>query len=321
LLFSIPDKVKDMNSHPHKPHFPHTPHHHHSHSHDYKSLDRKKLLWSMGITVCVMFLEIGGGIISNSIALLSDAGYMFSHFFALLISYIAIRLAAMEPCHHRTYGLFRAEVLASLLNGVFLLGVTAIIVYESIQRLLEPEEIASRQMFIIAFIGLTVNLITILILRDSKKDDRNIKAAFMHMIADAISSIGVVGGAIIIHYTDLVFIDPLLGIAISILILIWAWGLIKDAVRVLLEYAPRGMETDKIKKLLQENDERIIDITDMHVIEITNGMYDLSATIVVSTESLKESGEIIQRANELLLREFNINHSTIQPVCSKSNRL
>jgi cobalt-zinc-cadmium efflux system protein len=283
-------------------------------------MDRKKLLWSMLITLLVMILEIAGGVYSNSIALLSDAGHMFTHFFALLISYIAIRLAALEPCHHRTFGLYRAEVLASLLNGVFLLGVTALIVYESVLRLITPEKVASREMFIIAVTGLAVNIITILILRGSEKSDRNIKAAFMHMLADAFSSIGVVAGAVIIYYTGLVYIDPILGIVISLLILIWAWGLIKDAVRVLLEIAPRGMETDTIKKRLQENDDSILEIADMHVIEITSGMYNLSASLLLATDSLSAAEDIIHRANGLLEKEFNIRHTTFQPVSAPGKK-
>jgi cobalt-zinc-cadmium efflux system protein len=277
-------------------------------------MDRKKLLWSMFITLIVMLLEIAGGILSNSIALLSDAGHMFTHFFALLISYIAIRLASLEPCHHRTFGLFRAEVLASLLNGVFLLGVTGLIIYESVLRLIEPEDVASREMFIIALIGLTVNIITILILKGSEKGDRNIRAAFMHMLADAFSSVGVVSGAVIIHFTGFVHIDPLLGILISLLILFWAWDLIKDSVRVLLEIAPRGMESDRIRKALQDNDEGILEVTDMHVVEITSGMYYLSASLLLPTDSLSRAEEIISRANILLEERFNIRHTTFQPV-------
>ncbi|MFC1585562.1 cation diffusion facilitator family transporter [Fibrobacterota bacterium] len=314
-----------MLNNSHRPHLAHDGNGHDhdhdhgdGHSHDYKSLDRKKLIWSMAITASVMVLEIAGGIISNSIALLSDAGHMFTHFFALLISYIAIRLAAQEPCHHRTFGLFRAEVLASLLNGIFLLGVTGLIVYESMVRLLNPEPVASREMFVVAFIGLVVNIITILILQGSKRSDRNIKAAFMHMAADAFSSIGVVAGAVIIHLTGFVQVDALLGLFISLLILFWAWGLIKDSVRVLLEIAPKGMETDKIKKVLMNNDKRILEITDMHVVEITSGMYNLSASLTVSTDSLEVTREIIKSANHTLAEVFNIRHSTFEPVAGTS---
>lgn len=300
----------DNHDHSHADHHDHD----HSHTHDYKSLGRKKLLWSMGITFVVMIVEIVGGILSNSIALLSDAGHMFTHFFALLISYIAIRLASLDLCHHRTYGLYRAEVLASLFNGLFMLVVTGVIVYESIMRFITPEEIASREMFIVSVIGLVVNVITIVILEGSQRGDRNIRSAFMHMVADAVSSVGVVTGAIIIHFTGFLYVDPALGIMISVLICVWAWGLIKDSVRVLLEIVPKGMDTDIIKATLQKHDKRIVAIDDMHLFEITDGLYDLSATLTVASDSIEAAMDITGEAREILEKEFKIGHATIEVV-------
>jgi cobalt-zinc-cadmium efflux system protein len=177
-------------------------HHHHDHHHkitnrpcggresadysnhkEYKISERKKLLISMAITFVVMIVEIVGGFLSNSIALLSDAGHMFTHFFALGISYIAIFLASMKPSYYRTFGLYRAEVIASLVNSIFLFIVTIVIIYESIIRLINPEPVQSMEMFVIASIGLGVNLLTIWILEGSNKEDRNIRSAVMHMVA------------------------------------------------------------------------------------------------------------------------------------------
>lgn len=284
----------------------------HFHSHNYKVIEKNKLLWSIYITGIVMFIEIIGGILSNSIALLSDAGHMFTHIFALLISYIAIILASCNPCHHRTFGLFRAEVLASLFNSIFLFIVTGFIIYESIKRLIFPENIVSITMFWVSCIGLFVNIITIGILHKVQKDDRNIKSAFLHMVSDLISSVVVVIGAVIINFTGLTFIDPIIGGIISVFILFWAWGLLKDSIRVLLEIAPVGMETDKIKDIIIKNDHNIVDVLDIHIVEITNGMYNFSAHIEIKNDSINEANNIICRINDLLREKFNINHTTIQ---------
>jgi cobalt-zinc-cadmium efflux system protein len=259
-----------------------------------------------------MIVEIVGGVLSNSIALLSDAGHMFTHFFALGVSYIAIFLASMKPSYYQTFGLYRAEVIASLINSIFLFIVTMVIIYESIIRLIKPEPVQSMEMFVIATIGLGVNLLTIWILEGSNKEDRNIRSAVMHMVADALSSVAVVAGAIIIYFTGRTFVDPLLGILISILIVMWAWRLFADSIRVLLEIAPRNMSSNEIRQLLKENDSRIKAITDMHVVEITSGMYNFSAHVEICGESLSEANEVIGEINCLLKSKYLIDHTTIQ---------
>jgi cobalt-zinc-cadmium efflux system protein len=237
---------------------------------------------------------------------------MFTHAFALGVSLVAIYLASSAPGHRRTFGLFRAEVLASLFNSLFLFVVTGLIVYESVMRFLDPTPVHSGEMFLIAVIGLVVNLVSMWILRAADKGDRNIRSAVVHMAADALSSVAVVAGAIVIRTTGFTYVDPALGIGISLLILVWGWNLLRDAVRVLLEIAPKGMSTDRITRLLRENDARIVDVPDMHVIEITSGMYDLSAHVEVEREALPESQDVIDRVNKLLGAKLNIYHTTIQ---------
>ena len=284
----------------------------HSWEKNYKLTERKKLLLSMVITAIVMVVEIVGGIVSNSIALLSDAGHMFTHVFALGISYIAILLASMKPSFYRTFGLYRAEVIASLVNSLILYAITAVIIYESILRLIRPEPVQTTEMFLIAVLGLVVNLITIWILEGSHVSDRNIRSALLHMIADALSSVAVVAGAIIIYFTGLTFFDPLIGILISVLILIWAWRLMTDSLRVLLEIAPKEMHPQEIRQLLRENDSRIKAITDMHIVEITSGLYNFSAHVEICGESLSEANEVVDEINSLLKCKYNITHTTVQ---------
>lgn len=284
---------------------------------DYKKNERRKLIISMVVTFLVLIIEVIGGIISNSIALLSDAGHMFTHLFALAISYLAIRLASMKHSYYRTFGLYRAEVIATLVNSFFLFGVTILIVYESVIRLIKPEPVSSVEMLAVAILGLIVNLITIWILEGSHHEDRNIRSAVVHMVADALSSVAVVVGAVVIYFTGLTFFDPLLGILISVLIVVWAWNLFIDALRVLLEIAPKNMPPNEIRQLLKDNDSRIKAITDMHIVEITSGLYNFSAHVEIVGESLSEANDVIDEINCLLKQKYAIDHTTIQIIRAK----
>jgi cobalt-zinc-cadmium efflux system protein len=289
-------------------------HHEHQHSHErsFENVKKQRLVWSIAITGVVMVVEIIGGLLSNSIALLSDGAHMFTHAFALAISLVAIILAAQKATYLRTFGLYRTEVIASLLNSLFLFLVTVGIIWESVIRIMKPESVRSVEMFVIALIGLLVNLATMGILSGSTKEDRNIRSAFLHMISDALSSVGVVIGAIVIYYTKVTWVDPIIGMLISVLILAWAWNLFKDSIRVLLEIAPKGMEIDTIREIIKRNDPRIVDVSDMHVVEITNGMYNFTAHVEVTDDSLTESSKVVDEINNLLCRRYNIHHTTIQ---------
>ena len=173
------------------------------HLFEYRHVEQKKLILSLSITVITMILELIGGYLTNSMALLSDAGHMFTHAFALVIGLAAIIIARKPPCHHQTFGLYRAEVLAAFINGLFLIVVVGLIVYEAILRLLHPIEILGLEMLFIAFIGLAVNVASIMILKGSHKENLNIRSVFYHMFADAISSVGIVIAALVIMYTRL----------------------------------------------------------------------------------------------------------------------
>ena len=283
------------------------------HLFEYRNVEKKKLSLSLSITAIVMIIEIIGSILTNSIALLSDAGHMFTHTFAISISLIAILIAKKPPCHHRTFGLYRAEVLDAFINGLFLLFVVVIIIYEAIQRLINPEEVLGYQMLFIAFIGLFVNMLSIAILHGSHKKNMNIRGVFYHMISDAVSSIGIILAAIIILLTGWNIIDPLVSLLISGLILYWAWGILKESSRVLLETAPKGLNVDIIGNDLKNNFSEIKNFNNMHLWTITPEMIVFSAHI-----SLKEKyhninkEKFVSKINSYLNSKYNIIESTIQ---------
>jgi len=283
------------------------------HLFEYRNVEKKKLSLSLLITTIVMFVEIIGFFTTNSIALLSDAGHMFTHSFAIAISLIAIIIAKKPPCHHRTFGLYRAEILAAFINGIFLLLVVILIIWEAIQRLIHPEEVLGFQMLFIALIGLFVNIISIGILHGSHKENMNIRGVFYHMIADAISSVGIIFAAIIILFTGWNLIDPLVSLLISGLILYWAWGILKESSRVLLETAPKGLDCDIVKNDLIKNFSEIKNLNNMHLWTIIPEMIVFSAHISLKEDQDNiDTEKLVTKINKYLASKYNIIESTIQ---------
>ncbi len=219
--------------------------------HEYRGVARSRLVLSMIVTSSVMVLEIVGSILSGSLSLGSDTGHMFTHFFALIISYVAMVISCKPPCHHRTYGFYRAEILAALFNSLFLFGVTAYILYESITRLLNPQPVLGFEMLLVALAGLAANGVSILLLRNSAKNNINVKGAFLHMFADTASSVAIIVGAIIVSFTNWYIIDPLMGMGISSVIFVWAYGLFKESINILLETAPKGLNINLITQIFR----------------------------------------------------------------------
>lgn len=280
---------------------------------EYRAVEKRKLLFVIAITAIVMIIEIVGGLLTHSLALISDAGHMFTDFFALAISFAAILCAGRSTCHHRTFGFYRMEILAALLNSLFLFGVSIFILIEGIKRIFNPEPILGLQMFIIALIGLFVNLISAVILYGAKRDDLNVKSAFLHMLADTLSSVVIVIGAVIIYFTNWIIIDSLLSIGISLVILFWGWGLFRDSANILLEAAPKGITTDKITAILRKEIKDIQEITDLHIWVITSNMNSLTAHIRLRKDTLQSSQRaILEHIKEILRKKFNINHTTIE---------
>ncbi|MFX0024732.1 MAG: cation diffusion facilitator family transporter [Candidatus Hermodarchaeota archaeon] len=291
------------------------------HLFQFRTIERKKLILSLIITATVMVVEIVGGFLTNSIALVSDAGHMFTHAFAISISLLANIIARKPSCHHRTFGLYRAEVLAAFINGLFLIPIVGVIIYEAILRFLNPQEVIGFYMLIVAFIGLAVNITSILILQGQRDSSLNVKSVFYHMIADAASSIGIVVAAFIIMSTGFVMLDPIVSIGISIVIIYWAYGILRDSTRILLEMAPKGMDIDVISEDLKANFPEIIELYDAHLWTIIPDMLIYSAHVKLNIEIIKESQEeFIPKINEFLSNKYRIIESTIQVLSKDANK-
>ncbi|MDI6451799.1 cation diffusion facilitator family transporter [Anaerobaca lacustris] len=280
--------------------------------HEYRGVEKRKLKLAMAITGTTMVVEIVGGILTNSLALLSDAGHMFTHLFALTVSFAAIVFASREPCHHRTFGLYRVEILAALFNSLFLFAVTGIILYAGIERLFNPRPVLGLQMLAVAVVGLLVNLASVLILHGSSHDDLNVKGAFLHVLADTVSSVAIIIGAVALYATGWDFIDPLLAIGISVLIFVWAYGLFREAVEILLESTPKGLSIEDVSRELKAAVPEIREIRDMHIWVITSNMYSLTAHIVANPVDAAGCNGLVSRVNAVLAEKYEIEHTTIQ---------
>ncbi|MFX1463561.1 MAG: cation diffusion facilitator family transporter [Promethearchaeota archaeon] len=283
------------------------------HLFQFRSVERKRLILSLSITLIVMIVEIIGGFITNSIALISDAGHMFTHAFAISISLLANFIARKPPCHHKTFGLYRAEVLAAFINGLFLIPIVGFIIYEAILRFLNTQDIVGFYMLIVAFIGLSVNITSILILQGRKNTSLNVKSVFYHMIADAASSIGIVVAAFIIISTGWVILDPIVGLGISFVIIYWAYGILRESTRILLEMTPKGLNIDTINEDIKKNFLEIKELIHAHLWTITPDMLVYSAHIKVDeSNSNMNQAVLISEINEFLQKNHKIIESTIQ---------
>jgi cobalt-zinc-cadmium efflux system protein len=306
---------------------------------EHRPRERRRLLWAMGLTGTMMVVEAVFGFLTNSLALLSDAGHMFTHFFALAVSYFAIVIASMPTTRERSFGLYRVEVLAAALNGVTLLLVTLYIFYEAAHRFIVPKPIASMQMLVVAMLvvavlGLAVNLSTALILwRAGEKHDLNVRSAFLHMLGDTASSVGIVATAAVIHVTSWLWLDPAVSVLIAALIVIWAWQLMRDSVHVLLESTPRHLTVGEVVEALRRDPDvralcsRIsgaehLDIHDIHIWEITSRMYAMTAHIALPDHELRESAPLLARIRALVRERFAISHTVleIEPASSDTPR-
>ncbi|HEX9758072.1 MAG TPA: cation diffusion facilitator family transporter [Nitrospiria bacterium] len=304
--------------HPHQHHCDADLGHPHEHDtfpltylHPSRQGEQKRLLLACILTGVTMVVEFVGGFLTNSLALLSDAGHMLTHFLALGVSLMALVYTNRPPTEQKTFGFYRLEILAALFNGITLFLITGWISYHAYYRFLNPQTIESLPMFFIALLGLMVNILTAVILSGSFNGSLNVRSAFLHIIGDTFSSVAVVIGAIIIYYKGWVQVDPLLSIMICVIILVWSIRLMNDSVHILLEATPKELNIKGLIDSVQEI-EGVYDVHDVHVWTLTSGMYALSAHVATQDVHLSETRNLLKKINLLLCQEFKIGHTAIQ---------
>jgi len=262
------------------------------------------------LTAVALVAEAVGGVLSGSLALLSDAGHMVADLSALVFATLALAFAERPASRRRTYGWYRIEILAALLNALLLLGVCAFIFHEAYERILAPPAVRSGLVLIVATIGLVVNLASFRILSGSR-ESLNLRGAAMHVLADAISSVGVIVSALVIRFTGWLQADAVVSAAIGVVIVLGAFRLLRESVDILLEATPQDVDPQEIAETLRQVP-GVHAVHDLHVWSITSGMPALSVHLVVDKEWFQDGGRMLLEAKDLLRQKFNIDHTTIQ---------
>jgi cobalt-zinc-cadmium efflux system protein len=275
------------------------------------SSNQRNLVIALLITAIVMIAEIIGGLLANSLALLSDAGHMLTDILALGLSLVAMRFAQKPPTPSKTFGFHRLEILAAFFNGIFLFLISFYIFYEAYHRLLHPEEIKGLFMLVVACIGLLANGMGIILLRKSAHTSLNVKSAFFHIVGDTISSGGVIVGGLLILYTGWYLIDPLIGIFIGILILKGAYALIMESIDIFLEATPKDINVEEMLDELRKI-KGVKDVHHLHLWTITSGINAMSAHVLIDDLLISSSAYILKEIKSLLHNNYKIGHSTIQ---------
>jgi len=288
--------------------------HTHREEHNADAVVSRPLKITLALVLTIMIAEIIGGVFSNSLALLSDAGHMLTDALALGLSLLAINLARRPATPTRTYGYHRAEIMAALANGTILILVSVFIFYEAYRRFLEEPSIKSPLMLIIASIGLAANLIGLYLLRRASRRNINIKAAFWHIIGDTLSSVGVIIAGIIIYFTGWYIADPILAVVIGVVILLGALRIVKESVDILLESVPPHIDVKEVITAVK-GVSGVEGLHDIHIWTITSGIYALSAHLDITDQTVSQSCDVLTKVNEVLANDFNITHTTLQLEC------
>jgi cobalt-zinc-cadmium efflux system protein len=279
----------------------------------------------MVFTGLILVVEVIGGLVSGSLALLSDAAHVFMDLFALGLSLLALRLSALPPDDHHSFGWHRLEVFAALLNGITLLVIAVGIWVEAIERWSHPVAIQSLEMLIIAVVGLVVNVVVAFTLgghthqhthgpstsQNMVRKDLNLNSAFLHVVGDAISSVGVILAALLIQFTGIVWFDPLISILIGCVILVSAYRILRSSLHILAEGVPEGLSIHQIQQSLNAIPE-VEGVHDLHVWSICSGTVALSAHIVLAAAAEIQPDQTMGHVKKMLSDEYSIEHTTIQ---------
>jgi len=289
----------------------HSPSHPHSHSPDNHRHQRSRhpLLWAFATQLVFFVVELVGGLLTNSLALIADAGHMLSDVAALGLSLLALHFTQKPHTAQKTYGYHRLEILVALVNGLALWAISAYILYNAYHRFSEPPAISSLPLMTIAGLGLLVNLFGVLILYPTKDQSINLRSAFLHLLADSLGSVGAIAAGLAIYLKGWYWFDPLAGAAIAILIVIGSWQLVFEATDILMESTPKHIDLDEVTRALEEHP-GVQEIHDLHIWSISSGLFAMSVHVVLSDSRDRDC--LTWELEELLAHRFGLDHATIQ---------
>jgi cobalt-zinc-cadmium efflux system protein len=281
----------------------------HDHGASSAGAHRGRLVLVFLLTTAVLIAEVIGGLVTGSLALLADAGHMLTDAAGIGLALLAIWFGARPATPERTFGYYRVEILAAVVNAVLLFGVAGFVLVEAWRRLREPPEIASGLMLMVALVGLAANAVSMLLLRRGQAESLNLRGAYLEVVADAIGSVGVLVGAAIIAFTSWYWVDSLIAVGIGIFILPRAYKLGRDALRILVESAPAHIDVDDVAHDLETIDE-VVEAHDLHVWTITSGMDAVSVHLQVRPGT--DMHAVLDQAREVLRDRHKISHATVQ---------
>lgn len=266
------------------------------------------------LSASILLLEVAGGMLTNSLALLSDSFHVLTDLVSLLLAYFSIHIARRSANRRFTFGYYRAEIISAAVNGALLIFIASYIFYSAYLRFLHPASIRSGEMLIISTIGLAANAYVAVRMQRSVKGNLNVRGAYIHVLSDTLSSIGVVIGGVIIAVTGITLVDPVISVMIGCFILSNSLPLVKESLLILMEGSPKGIDIKNI-----ENDIKRIDgvkgVHDVHVWSISSDIYALSSHVIV--DSTAEINRIVSDINRMLKEKYNIAHATIQCECER----
>lgn len=271
---------------------------------------QRPLAIAFGLTATYALVELVGGIVSGSLALISDAAHMGTDVLGLGLALAAIQLAKRPAAGGRTYGTYRLEVLAAVINGLLLFGVAFYVLYEAVQRFLEPPEVLGVPMLVVAVVGLIVNIISFRLLMAGSKESLNLKGAYFEVLSDMLGSVGVIIGAIVITVTGFRYIDAIVAVVIGLFILPRTWQLMRQALRILMEVAPPGVDVDAATRELVAVP-GVKEVHDLHIWTLTSGMEAATVHIVVDDVDVDWHG-ILDQSRDILMTGYGVTHPTIQ---------
>lgn len=282
----------------------------HDHNHLPSEIRHEKpLWWALGLTAAFLVVEVVGAFLTNSLALLSDAAHMATDTLALMIALVAVRLSRRPPDARRTYGYARLEALGAMFNGGMLFLVAGYILWEAVARFRQPQEIASTGMLVIAAIGLGINLVAMRLLRAGSGESLNVKGAYLEVWADMLGSLAVIAGALLIRWTGWKVIDPILAVLIGLWVLPRTWVLMREAINVLLEGVPKGVDLAKVRARL-DGHPAVRDVHDLHVWALASSTPALSAHVVV--DAGQDADRVRRELADALHDHHGIEHVTLQ---------
>jgi len=286
------------------------------HAHDHPRPVGSKLKFGILLTGFILAVELVGGFLSNSLALLSDAGHVFTDIIALSLSWYGVRQAERPASRHMTFGYHRVGVIVALVNAISIFAIAGVIFFEAYRRWQQPPEVNSPLMLTVALVGLGVNIFVAFWLRKEQRSNLNVRSAFWHALGDALASIGVIVGAVIIMLTGLFLVDPLVSVLIAVIIALSAWGITKEGLKVLLEATPHQVDVTRMVDTLRKL-RGVKNVHDIHVWSISPELHAMSCHVLIDDQMMSQATQIRQEVEEVLRQEFDIEHSALQMECQE----